>query len=156
MDKLGQVQERREDLEKQVQRLDCEVVELESRQIDAEIIRRNLESFSGFYTKFPPPQQKKLLALLVGEVDYDPAVSKMKLTLRPLPDLGFQVVGDKVSFDERLNWLPVVGSIRTWARVGNEFKLPKAAVLAQTDHGNRSLLEPNISPSVAPAARDTL
>ena len=30
----------------------------------------------------------------------------MKLTLRPLPDLGFQVVGDKVSFDERLKWLP--------------------------------------------------
>jgi site-specific DNA recombinase len=106
MDKLGQVQERREELEKQVQRLDCEVVELESRQIDAEIIRRNLESFSGFYTKLPPPQQKELLALLVGEVVYDPAASKMKLTLRPLPDLGFQVVGDKVSFDERLNWLP--------------------------------------------------
>ncbi len=105
MDKLGQVQERREDLEKQVQRLDCEVVELESRQIDAEIIRRNLESFSGFYTKLTPPQQKELLALLVGEVVYDPAASKMKLTLRPLPDLGFQVVGDKVSFDERLNWL---------------------------------------------------
>jgi hypothetical protein len=30
----------------------------------------------------------------------------MKLTLRPLPDLGFQVEGDKASFDERLNWLP--------------------------------------------------
>ncbi len=107
MDKLGEVQERREALEKQVQRLDCEVVELESRQIDAEIIRRNLESFSGFYTKLTPPQQKELLALLVGEVVYDTQKSKMKLTLRPLPDLGFQVEGDKVSFDERLNWLRV-------------------------------------------------
>ncbi len=76
-------------MEKQVQRLDCEVVELESRQIDAEIIRRNLESFSSFYTKLTPPQQKELLALLVGEVVYDPAASKMKLTLRQLPDLGF-------------------------------------------------------------------
>jgi len=105
MDKLEQVQGRREELEKQVQKLDCEVVELESRQIDAEIIRRNLESFSGFYTKLTPPQQKELLALLVAEVVYDTQASKMKLTLRPLPDLGFQVVGDKVSFDERLNWL---------------------------------------------------
>ncbi len=105
MDKLGVVQSRREELEKQVQKLDCDVVELESRQIDAEIIRRNLESFSGFYTKLTPPQQKELLALLVGEVIYDTQASKIKLTLRPLPDLDFQVAGDKVSFDERLNWL---------------------------------------------------
>jgi hypothetical protein len=113
MDKLGQVQGRREELEKQVQKLDCEVVELESRQIDAEIIRRNLESFSGFYTKLTPPQQKELLALLVGEVVYDTQASKIKLTLRPLPDLDFQVAGDKVSFDERLNWLPGISDART-------------------------------------------
>jgi site-specific DNA recombinase len=105
MDKLGQVQGRREELEKQVQKLDCEVVELESRQIDAEIIRRNLESFSGFYDKLTPQQQKELLALIVAEVVYDTQASKIKLTLRPLPDLGFQVLGDKVSFDERTNWL---------------------------------------------------
>lgn len=92
-------------MEKQVQKIDCEVVELETRQIDAEIIRRNLESFSGFYTRLAPPQQKELLALLVGEVVYDTQASKIKLTLRPLPDLDFQVAGDKVSFDERLNWL---------------------------------------------------
>jgi len=105
MDKLGQAQSRREELEKQVQKLDCEVVELESRQIDAEIIRRNLESFSGFYAKLTPPQQKEILAMLIAEIVYDTQASKIKLTLRPLPDLGFQVVGDKVSFDERTNWL---------------------------------------------------
>ena len=78
------MQGRREDLEKQVQKLDCEVVELESREIDAEIIRRNLGSFSGFYTKLTPPQQKELLALLVAEIVYDTQASKMKLTLRPI------------------------------------------------------------------------
>jgi len=105
MDKLGLVQSRREELEKQVQRLDYEVVELETRQIDAELIRRNLENFSAYYTNLTPQQQKELLALLIAEIVYDPAASKIKLTLRPLPDLDFQVVGDKVSFDERLNWL---------------------------------------------------
>lgn len=50
---------------------------------------------------------KELLALLVGEVVYDAQKSKIKLTLRPLPDLGFQVEGDKVSFDERLKSLRV-------------------------------------------------
>lgn len=105
MDKLGEVQGRREELEKQVQRLDCEVIELETRQIDAEIIRRNLENFSLNFPRLTPQHQKELLALLVEEIVYDTQASKMKLTLRPLPDLGFQVVGDRVSFDERLNWL---------------------------------------------------
>jgi len=106
MDKLGDVQGRREELEKQVQKLDCEVVELETRQIDAEIIRRNLENFSLNFPRLTPEHQKELLALLVEEIVYDTQASKMKLTLRPLPDLGFEVVGDRVSFDERLNWLP--------------------------------------------------
>jgi len=106
MDKLGDVQGRREELEKQVQKLDCEVVELETRQIDAEIIRRNLENFSLNFPRLTPQHQKELLALLVEEIIYDTQASKMKLTLRPLPDLGFEVVGDRVSFDERLNWLP--------------------------------------------------
>ena len=44
--------------------------------------------------------------MLVAEIVYDTRASKIKLTLRPLPDLGFQVEGDKVSFDERTNWLP--------------------------------------------------
>ena len=106
MDKLGQVQGRREELEKQVQKLDYDVVELETRQIDAEIIRRNLENFSLSFPRLSPQNQKELLALLIEEIVYDTQASKMKLTLRPLPDLGFQVVGDRVSFDERLNWLP--------------------------------------------------
>lgn len=105
MDKLGQVQGQREELEKQVQRLDCEIVELETRQIDAEVLRRNLEQFSVVFEDLTPEQRKRLVSLLVAEIVYDPAASKMKLTLRPLPDLGFQVEGHKVSFDERLNWL---------------------------------------------------
>lgn len=105
MDKLGQIQGEREALEKQVQRLDCEIVELETRQIDAEVLRRNLERFSSVFSDLAPEQRKRLVALLVSEVVYDAQASKMKLTLRPLPDLGFEVVGDRVSFDERQIWL---------------------------------------------------
>jgi len=106
MDKLGQIQGQREELEKQVQKLDCEIVELETRQVDAEILRRNLAQFSENFQRLTPEQQKRLLALLVSEVLYDMQGAKIKLTLRPLPDLGFQVEGDRISFDERLNWLP--------------------------------------------------
>jgi len=106
MDKLGQVQTRREELEKHVQKIECEIIELETRQIDAEIIRRNLENFSRSFPRLTVQHQKELMALLIEEIIYDPQKSKMKLTLRPLPDLGFEVVGDRVSFDERLKWLP--------------------------------------------------
>lgn len=105
MDKLGQVQGEREGLEKQVQQFDAEILELETRQIDAELLRRNLADFAGNFDKLTPEQQKRFTGLLVSEVLYDAQASKMRLTLRPLPDLGFQVAGDKVSFDESLNWL---------------------------------------------------
>lgn len=45
------------------------------------------------------------MALLVQEVRYGQSEGKIKLTLRPLPDLGWSVEGDRVSFDERTNWL---------------------------------------------------
>jgi hypothetical protein len=71
-----------------------------SRELETE---RKTGSLS--FPRLSLQNQKELLALLIEEIVYDPQKSKMKLTLRPLPDLGFQVEGDKVSFDERLNWL---------------------------------------------------
>jgi site-specific DNA recombinase len=105
IDKLGQTAERREELEKQVQALDHEIARLESRQIEAEVIRRNLENFSRVFAKLTPEKQKELMALLVQEVGYGQDQGKIKLTLRPLPDLGWSIEGDEVSFDERTNWL---------------------------------------------------
>ena len=106
VEKLGQVQTRREQLEAQVQAVDRDIAELESRRIDAEVICRNLANFSRVFSKLAPERQRELTALLVQEVVYAPGESKIKLTLRPLPDLGIQVEDDhKVSFDERLNWL---------------------------------------------------
>lgn len=106
VDKLGQVQARREQLESQVQTIDRDIAELESRRIDAEVICRNLANFARVFAKLAPERQRELTALLVQEVVYSQETSKIKLTLRPLPDLGIQVEGDnKVSFDERLNWL---------------------------------------------------
>lgn len=105
IDKLGQVQSRREQLEAQVQSLDREIADLESRRIDAEVVCRNLQNFGRVFGKLKPERQRELTALLVREVLYAQDKSKIRLTLRPLPDLGFQVEGDKVSFDERQDWL---------------------------------------------------
>ncbi len=37
----------------------------------------------------------------MADIVCDTQASKIKLTLRPLPDLGWSVDGDKVSFDQR-------------------------------------------------------
>ena len=105
IDKLGQVEGRRVELENQVEGLDQEVQRLERRQIDAEVIRRNLENFSLVFGKLTPERQKELVALLVQEVSYSQQDHKIKLTLRPLPDLDLRVEGHKISFDERTDWL---------------------------------------------------
>jgi len=58
------------------------------------------------HCRLTPQHQRELLALLIQEVGYAQEQSKIKLTLRPLPDLGWQIDGEKVSFDQRLDWLP--------------------------------------------------
>ena len=70
------------------------------------VIRRNLENFSLVFGKLTPERQKELVALLVQEVSYSQQDQKIKLTLRPLPDLDLRVEGHKISFDERTDWLP--------------------------------------------------
>ncbi|MDD5655908.1 MAG: hypothetical protein PHF00_01455 [Elusimicrobia bacterium] len=68
-------------------------------------MRRNLENFSRAFGKLSPEKRKELIGLLVQEVRYNQAEGKIKLILRPLPDLGWSVNGDEISFDESQNWL---------------------------------------------------
>ena len=79
---------------------------MESRQIDAEIIRTNLKRFTEVFEKLTAPERKDFLRLLLKEVLYDHQEGKIKLTLRQLPDLGIEAIDGKVSFDERQIWLP--------------------------------------------------
>jgi hypothetical protein len=79
---------------------------LESRQIDAEIIRTNLKRFTEVFEKLTLPERKDFLRLLIKDILYDHQQGKIKLTLRQLPDLDIEVIDGKVSFDERQIWLP--------------------------------------------------
>jgi hypothetical protein len=49
----------------------------------------------------------------VQEVTYHEDAHKIRLTLRPRPDLDCKVEGDKVSFDERLKWLRMLDALQT-------------------------------------------
>ena len=73
--------------------------------IDADVIRQNLQRFDAVFDKLTPNEKKDLLRLLIKEIIYNQDPSKIKMTLRPLPELDLEVEGDKVSFDERQKWL---------------------------------------------------
>ncbi|MBI4064297.1 MAG: recombinase family protein [Elusimicrobia bacterium] len=130
MDRLGELEEKAKELKAKIESNDQEVQELEQSRINADVIRHNLLTFSRVFNRLSPIKQRELTALLVQEIIYAPAVeegtphpalslkgrgvrkeetkkeeSKIKLTLRPLPDLGWEVDGDNVRFDERTNWL---------------------------------------------------
>ncbi|MDE1976818.1 MAG: recombinase family protein, partial [Elusimicrobia bacterium] len=105
LDKVAELQGRKDALEVKTTELEHQIQDLENREIDAEVIRRNLENFSKVFGRLTPQHQRELLALLIQEVGYAQDQSKIKLTLRPLPDLGWRIDGEKISFDERQIWL---------------------------------------------------
>ncbi len=130
MDRLGELEEKAKELKAKIERTDQEIQDLEQRQINADVIRHNLLTFSKVFNRLSPIKQRELTALLVQEVVYAPAIeegtphpalspqagrgikekerageSKINLVLRPLPDLGWEMDGDNVRFDERTNLL---------------------------------------------------
>ncbi|MBI4970552.1 MAG: hypothetical protein HZC17_01760 [Candidatus Omnitrophica bacterium] len=106
LEKLDELEATKQKAEERLAEINLTVQKLEGQVIDAEIIRKNLKQFEAAFEKLTLNERKDLLRLLIKEVIYDQTQSKIKLTLRPLPDLGFVIEDGKVSFDERQEWLP--------------------------------------------------
>ncbi len=106
MEKLDELETSKQKAEERLAEINLTIQKLEGQVIDAEIIRKNLKQFEVVIEKLTANEKKDLLRLLIKEVIYDQTQSKIKLTLRPLPDLGFVIEDGKVSFDERQQWLP--------------------------------------------------
>ncbi len=104
-DRLDELQEAKQKAEERLAEIELSIRGLEGRMIDAEVIQRNLQRFEAVFDKLTPNEQKDLLRLLIKEILYNQDPSKIKMTLRPLPELDLEVEGDKVSFDERQEWL---------------------------------------------------
>ena len=105
-DRLDELQETKQKTEERLAEIELSIRGLEGRMIDAEVIQRNLQRFEAVFDKLTPNEKKDLLRLLIKEIIYNQDPSKIKMTLRPLPELDLEVEGDKVSFDERQKWLP--------------------------------------------------
>ncbi|HLD49760.1 MAG TPA: recombinase family protein, partial [bacterium] len=109
-DRLDELQETKQKAEEKLAEIELSIRGLEGRMIDAEVIQHNLQRFEAVFEKLTPNEKKDLLRLLIKEIIYNQDPSKIKMTLRPLPELDLEVEGDKVSFDERQKWLPGQGS----------------------------------------------
>jgi len=109
-DRLDELQEAKQKAEERLAEIELSIQSLEGRMIDANVIRHNLQRFDAVFEKLTPNEKKDLLRLLIKEIIYNQDPSKIKMTLRPLPELDLEVEGDKVSFDERTKWLPGLGS----------------------------------------------
>ncbi len=106
LERLHELENSEKDNQTKVSEVEMELQKLENRMIDANVIRQNLQRFEAVFAKLMPNEKKELLRLLIKEIFYDLNHSKIKLFLRQLPDLGIQVDGDKISFDESAVWLP--------------------------------------------------
>ena len=87
------------------------------------IIRNNLLNFSKVFDNLAPEEKKELIKLLIKEVLYDQDNSKIRITLRQLPDIGLAINDtENISFDERIDWLPRLNDVRTWIMTNNHFE----------------------------------
>jgi len=105
-DRLDELQEAKQKSEERLSEIEVSLQRLEGRMIDAEVIQANLRRFDAVFEKLTPNEKKDLLRLLIKEIVYNQDPAKIKMTLRPLPELELEVEDGKVSFDERQKWLP--------------------------------------------------
>lgn len=107
MEQLDVLAVRRDELRRKLTDLEGRILEVEARQVDASLLHRNLGAFMEMLERLDPKQKKDLIRLIVKEVVYDKAQSRVRLGLRAFqgyewPDL------DQFShtLDTSTKWLP--------------------------------------------------
>ena len=106
MEKLDSLQEKEHSIKERQIRIGFDIAKLESRVVDADVIRRNLQTFGKVFEKLTPDEKKELIKLLVKEVLYDQEKGKIKITLRALPDIGLSLdETGLICFDESTKML---------------------------------------------------
>lgn len=106
MRQIDALQEQKESANSKLKALEKEIIELESRKVDADVMRRNFESFGRLFEKIKPKELAELMRLLIQSVDFDGVGSRVKIVYRALPEINFENGLDEASFDYRKDRLP--------------------------------------------------
>ncbi len=85
-DQLAEIEAKKQESGPRVASLDLEIERLEKRQIDANVVRRNLGNFLKLFAKMSGDERQEMMGLLVGRVIYDGEKSRVRIALRPLPE----------------------------------------------------------------------
>ncbi|MCX5784562.1 MAG: recombinase family protein [Elusimicrobia bacterium] len=104
MERLDEAQAKKETVRTKLFALDKEILEHESRAVDAEIVRQNIENFLLIFGQCNYEEQRELLKILIREVTYDGKNSRVKIALRPLSRAWGDVARLEGLFDYRQNW----------------------------------------------------
>lgn len=102
--RLDQLKVKQDELHSKALLLQREIEQLESRQLDADVIRRGMQNFVQLFARLTDREKVELINLLVQQVLFDGINQKVTIKLRPLP----QVWGDKDAlegvFYKRKTW----------------------------------------------------
>ncbi|MBI4370388.1 MAG: recombinase family protein [Elusimicrobia bacterium] len=104
--RLDELAARKPEFGEKLALLDKEILELERQEIDAEAVRRYMRNFLTLYEKLGQVEKKEMLCRLVKQVILDGEKSRVRITLKPLPE----VWGDLDYLEDRFvycqSWLP--------------------------------------------------
>ncbi len=109
MERLDELGKKRKNLQERLILLESDIAQLETRQMDAELVQQLLGNFLNVFKGLTPKEQKEYIRLLVKEVIYDGAKSEITLGLYPI-DLIRPMEAFGVNFDQSTRWLPGLDS----------------------------------------------
>jgi hypothetical protein len=93
--RLDELEERGNATKARIQESRLNIEKLEKQSIDAEVIRQNFRSFNKVFEELKPAEKRDLMQLLIKEIQYDADHSKIRMALRPLPDIGPFIVNNQ-------------------------------------------------------------
>lgn len=105
-EQLGTLEAKRQELNGRIAVLDVEVRRLESRQVDADVVRRNLGNFLALFGKMTDAERQEIIGILVDKVVYNGENSRVQIALRPLPEAWGDLDALEGCFYDRQRTLP--------------------------------------------------
>ncbi|HAM34587.1 MAG TPA: resolvase [Elusimicrobia bacterium] len=104
-ERLTEFGAKRQENQARLAALDSEIERLERRQIDADVVRKNLGNFLKLFQKLTEKERVEIVGLLVKRVVYDGENSRVKIALRPLPEAWGDLDHLDGGFYDRQRWL---------------------------------------------------
>ncbi|MFA5138378.1 MAG: recombinase family protein [Elusimicrobiota bacterium] len=83
MEQLDQLAAKRDELRSSLVALENEILDLETRQVDAQVFRDNLANFVRVFEKMDAADRREMIRLVLLEAVYDRAQSELRLGLLP-------------------------------------------------------------------------